>query len=132
MPAPLRIEIRDAAFLAQLRKATADGLRKAGDFLAEKCRHAVNTPNPYRPGANAHNQDAGKPPYRRTGAGRASIVSEYNDDPKHPKVRIGVNQPVPYMAYLELGTPTVWARPWLLATLEKNKPEILRLALGGK
>lgn len=150
----IEIHFNDVAFKQQLMKATAEGLQLAGTFLAAQCKIAVNKPNPHHHVAtlspqasarrggqktakvykNMHNQYAGKPPFTRTGHGRDSIVSAYNNNPFMPIVRVGVRQNAVYMAYLELGTKrkgkqVIMPRPWLIATLMKHKETIARLAL---
>lgn len=136
-------------FNRQLRKATATGLIRAAIFLHARCRAAVSIPNTgttrKRTRSTAGGEKGsqyttydnpskpGEPPHKRTGFGQSSIVWEYNDNKRNPIVRVGVTAKAIYMAFLELGTATVAARPWLLATLKKHWRTIAKLAAtGGK
>ena len=144
----IRIQFNDDAFKRKLMHATAQGLQRAGVYLQSQCKIAVSKANPHhhiailRPGQrrgqktakvweNMHNQYAGTPPFARTGHGRSSIVWEFNDDLLAPAVRVGVRANGIYMAYLELGTSRIKARPWLVAMLRKNMAILGRLACTG-
>lgn len=148
----IAIAFHDDEFRRWLQASTAEGLQRAGAYLASQCKIAVNKANPHHkkvklsPSAskarggqktakvyqNMHNQYAGKPPFARTGHGRDSIVSVYNGNPFSPMVRVGVTKNGIYMAYLELGTRKIKARPWLVAMLEKHQKTLGRLAVTGK
>ena len=147
----ITITFNDAEFRRQLMQATAKGLQRAGVFLQSQCKVAVSKANPTkhrvkltasqsaaRGGqksatvfSNMHNAYAGQPPFARTGMGRSSIVYEYNDNPLQPAVRVGVRANGLYMAYLELGTSKIKARPWLIAMLYKHRDMLARLACTG-
>lgn len=144
----ITIQFNDDEFRRWLGRATAAGLQRAGAYLASQCKIAVSKANPHhhvaklRPGQrrgqktakvweNMHNAYAGQPPFARTGQGRSSIVYEYNDNPLMPAVRVGVRKNGIYMAYLELGTRKIKARPWLLAMLREHRATIARLACTG-
>lgn len=142
-------------FEEHLKKATSEGLLRAGTFYHTKCRLAVSKPNTgvrkkYRDQskeAKARRKAAGnnttsktiypnpsKPgesPRLRTGFGRNNIV--INMDPKGEYVRVGVTKNGIYMFYLEVGTRRIARRPWLLKTLMENRVMIGKLAAtGGK
>jgi HK97 gp10 family phage protein len=61
----------------------------------------------------------GEPPRKRTGMGQASIQMEV--DRGIPAGRVGVANAGKYMIYLNFGTRTIAARPWIEATLNKEK-----------
>jgi HK97 gp10 family phage protein len=61
----------------------------------------------------------GEPPRKRTGAGQQSIQMEV--DSGIPAGRVGVQNAGKYMIYLNFGTRTIAARPWIEATLNKEK-----------
>jgi hypothetical protein len=147
------LKLRDAAFKAHIRKATAAGLQRAGVFLHSACVRAVNKSNTHRyvkkfsaresanrggqktgvTYSNMHNAYAGQPPFKRTGVGQSNICYEFNGDEKNPAVRVGVRKNAMYMLFLELGTGRILARPWLLETLKRNKAVLGRLCcMGGE
>jgi hypothetical protein len=136
-------------FNRKLSKATAGGLRKAAVFLHARVRAATNVQNTGTrrrrkrktvaggkgSGYTTYDNPSkpGEPPRKRTGIGHSNIVWESNDSRHNPAVRIGVNRTGIYMIFLELGTRTIEARPWLLATLRRYWRTIARLAAtGGK
>ncbi len=144
-----RFKFHGDEFDRQLRKATATGLKRAAIFFHARCRAAVNVPNTgtrrKRKRGTAGGEKGsghttydnpskpGEPPRKRTGFGQSGIVWEYNGNPRNPIVRVGVTGKAIYMAFLELGTATVAARPWLMATLKKHWRTIAKLAAtGGK
>jgi HK97 gp10 family phage protein len=61
----------------------------------------------------------GEPPRKRSGVGQASIQHEV--DRGIPAGRVGVKNAGKYMIFLNFGTKTIAARPWIDATLQKNK-----------
>lgn len=131
-------------FEAMLKKATSDGLKRAGVFYHSKCQQAVSRPNTGRsvkikrrvPGGNKRTRTIypnpskpGEPPRLRTGFGRKNIV--INHDPKGRYVRVGIAANAMYMFYLEVGTRSIARRPWLLRTLMDNQQVIGALAASG-
>lgn len=129
----------------RLRKATADGIVRAGTYYHAKCREAVSKPNtgvrvPVKrqtPGGNKTSRTIypnpsrpGEPPRLRTGFGQRNIV--VNHDRKKIRTRVGVTRNGMYMIYLELGTRRVARRPWLVKTLRDNQRIIGLLASSGK
>ena len=145
-------------FEAMLKKATSDGLKRAGVFYHSKCQQAVSKPNTGRSvkvkpgrrvgekkdGSNAakfagynkrtrtiypNPSEPGESPRLRTGFGRKNIV--INHDPKGKYVRVGVSQNGKYMFYLEVGTRYIERRPWLMKTLMENQKVIGALAASG-
>ncbi len=72
----------------------------------------VSNPRPYKtPSA------PGEPPRKRTGLGKTGVV--YELDKKAMTGRVGPTENTIYMAFLDLGTSRVAARPWLFATARK-------------
>lgn len=61
----------------------------------------------------------GEPPRKRTGVGQQSIQMEV--DSGIPAGRVGVQNAGKYMIYLNFGTRQIAARPWIEATLVKEK-----------
>lgn len=134
-------------FQQQLKKATAQGLLRAGTYYHQKCREAVSTPNTgrsvrikrKRPGGNTTSRTIypnpskpGESPRLRTGFGRANVVINHKGGTR-PHARIGVSKNGMYMFWLEIGTRRVARRPWLVKTLLENRELIGKLAAtGGK
>ncbi len=117
-------------FNRQLWNATATGLKRAAILLHTKARLLVDIVNP--PPRTTPSKP-GEPPRKRTGIGQSNIMWEANDSKLRPAVRIGVTVRGLYMAFLELGTARVKARPWLLRALKENWTMIRKLAAtGGK
>jgi hypothetical protein len=131
-------------FEQMLKKATSDGLKRAGVFYHSKCQQAVSKPNTGRsvkikrqvPGGNKRTRTIypnpskpGESPRLRTGFGRKNIV--INHDPKGRYVRVGVSQNGMYMFFLEVGTRNIARRPWLMKTLMENQKVIGALAASG-
>lgn len=123
-----------------LKKATAEGIVRAGEFYRDKCKELVSIPNT---GVRVKGKDGrtrtiypgpskpGEPPRLRTGWGQRNIIND--PDPKTITTRVGITKNAIYMIYLELGTRTIARRPWLLRTLQDNKQMIgLLAATGGK
>jgi hypothetical protein len=145
-------------FEQMLKKATADGLKRAGVFYHSACQQAVSKPNTgksikvkkrikvrirkdgktdrrfkeFRTVTRTIYPNPslpGESPRLRTGFGRKNVV--INHDPKGRWVRIGVSQNGMYMFLLEVGTRRVARRPWLLKTLMENQQVIGALAATG-
>lgn len=76
----------------------------------------------YNPRREVRVSDPGKPWNSDTGAGAASIQMEV-DDSGAGEARVGSN--TKYVAYLEVGTKTMEARPVLMPAFQKAK-QILR------
>ena len=133
-------------FEEQLKKATAQGLLRAGAFYHSKCREAVSKPNTGQSvrvrrqtkGGNKRTRTVynnpskpGESPRLRTGFGRNNVV--VNHDTKGQYTRVGVSRNGMYMFYLEVGTRHIARRPWLMKTLLENQKVIGMLAAtGGK
>ena len=148
-------------FEQRLRKATADGLLRAGTFYHAKCREAVSKPNTGRSVRVVRKvkvrtrkdgqkdkrfkgfkkvsktiypnpSKPGESPRLRTGFGRANVVVNHKGG-RNPHARIGVSRNGMYMFWLEVGTRRVARRPWLVKALLENKEVIGKLAAtGGK
>ena len=145
------LKMRNQEFKVHIRKATAEGLQRAGVYLYTRCASAVNKSNTHRHTAkftagqsakrggqktgvvyeNMHNAYAGQPPFKRTGAGQSNVVYEYNGNENDPRVRVGIRKNAIYMLYLELGTRRILARPWLMAMLKKHAKTLGRLCCMG-
>ena len=131
---------RFGVFKKRLQKVTAAGIRRATIFLHAQARIAVSVPNTgvtktrkrktktkggktFEKGSSYtvyENPSApGQPPRTRKRTGFRNVVHEYNDNDRDPRGRVGVKQGGIHLAYLEVGTARVKARPWLLATLRK-------------
>lgn len=137
----IEVQFKDDAFKQQLMKATAEGLQRAMEFFFARCRQAVKKSNTHRHKSkrtrrvvyeNMHNRYAGQPPFLRTGHGLSNIVREFNGNLRDPRCRVGVTANAIYMAFLELGTRSIRPRPWLVATLIKNRAMLARLACSGR
>lgn len=141
----VRLKFYGKEFNRALKKATADGLQRATLFYHRKCRESLNTPNTGRrvrvkrqtAGGNKSSRTIypnpskpGEPPRKRTGWGQRHVVQEF--DRNRVAGRVGVAKNAMYMLFLELGTPRVKRRPWLVATLMKNQGAIGRLAVSSK
>lgn len=131
-------------FEQSLRKATAEGLLRAGTFYHQRCQQAVSKPNTGRsirikrrtPGGNRSSRTIypnpskpGETPRLRTGFGRNNVV--VNHDPQGKYTRVGVTRNGIYMFYLEVGTRHIARRPWLMRTLLENQEVIGKLAATG-
>lgn len=126
--------------MISIKVAKWDGARAAGQvkglayervaravvFFWRSCQQAlsISNPRPYRTPSRP-----GEPPRLRTGHGRSQV--QYTIDREAGEGRVGVGQAGRYMAYLELGTSRVQARPWLLATLRKVESRLKAIAEGG-
>jgi len=133
-----------------VQAASAEGLIRAGTFLHTAARAAVNKSNPRTRSNKQIRAKGGKlvrskvkgyfspskpgePPRARTGHGRDGVVFEFNDNRLAPAVRVGVRRNAIYMYYLEMGTNVISPRPWLVATMMKNRQTLALLAAtGGK
>ena len=145
-----------AAFEQQLRKATADGMVRAGTFYHAQCRDEVSTPNS---GVQVQKTKAikgrtrndgktdrrfkqfatetvtvypspsqpGEAPRLRTGFGQRNIIVEF--DRQKIAARVGVTENGMYMFWLDIGTSKIARRPWLVATLKKHLKIIRKLAV---
>jgi HK97 gp10 family phage protein len=69
----------------------------------------------------------GQPPQVRRGFGRKNIDVEVY--PSQLYARLGVRKNAAYMAYLEVGTGRIQARPWLVRALEETKSALQALRL---
>jgi hypothetical protein len=124
--------------LGPVRKAALDRLRRAVARLHAALLEALNVPNTGTrvkgPGGRRRTvypspSKPGEPPRKRTGWLQRNVV--YEIDGRKNTARIGVTAGAKYGAFLELGTRRMRARPWLLATLERVRPELAAI-LGGK
>ena len=149
-----KLKWRGAELERRLKKATADGIVRAGTFYHSKCREAVSKPNTgvrrrYKDQSNESKSEReskgrnktsytiypnpsrpGEPPRLRTGFGQRNIV--VNHDRQKITTRVGVTKNGIYMIFLELGTQRVARRPWLVKTLRDNQRIIGRLATSRK
>jgi hypothetical protein len=116
--AKIRITMKIARKREPLTKAPPAGLNRAADFLVGELRKAVSVQNPYH--GNRHNKDAGKPPFKRIGAGMDSIH----------RTATGRISMLAYMALLDIGTKRIEPRPWYRVTIDRVKATLARLALG--
>lgn len=110
------------------------GLERATVFLHTQVVQALNVPNTgvrkkskrrkTKSGRAAsytmypHPSRPGEPPRKRTGWGQRHVL--YSIDRKEGTARIGLATNARYMAWLEVGTARVQARPWLVATVQKH------------
>jgi hypothetical protein len=114
----VRLTINDQQFNQALKGATAEGLIRAGLYLHNRCRLAVNKSNPRNSETGQYDDPSspGSPPKSRTGFGRDNVVFEFNDDTERPAVRVGVRQNAIYMYFLEIGVSPFVIKPsgdWL-------------------
>ena len=109
---------------------TNAALNRGASALTKFCRAAVA--RQYPPASSP-----GEPPARRTGWGQKHIRWTRAIGTKQgARVGIDISEVSPkyrktafYMILLELGTRTIAARPWLVATLLARRPEIARAVL---
>lgn len=107
-------------------------VQKAVVFLWEKVQEALDVPNTgvrvkrlFRRGSYTVYPDPskpGEPPRKRTGYGQRNVL--YSLDQREGTGRVGVSANAEYMAYLEVGTRRVAARPWLMATAQAVLPQL--------
>lgn len=142
----VRLKVYDKELNKALTNATAEGLTRATVMYHTKARMALNVPNTgvrvkvrkRQPGSNKTTRTIypnpskpGESPRKRTGWLQRHVVQEI--DTKKMASRVGVQKNAIYGLYLELGTKHVARRPWLVATLMKNKAIIAKLlAVGGQ
>ncbi|MBC7350850.1 MAG: hypothetical protein H5U08_00680 [Thermogutta sp.] len=69
----------------------------------------------------------GQPPQVRTGHGRKNVAIEEHQ--AQLMTRLGVRKSAAYMAYLELGTSRIAARPWLVRALKETEGVLRTLRL---
>ena len=125
------------------QRGLEQGLRAAALFFHTQCRLAVSRPNTgkrvtvkrKRKGGNKRSRTVypnpskpGQPPRLRTGFGRRNITWERLGAGFRTRYRVGVRTNAQYMAFLELGTRRVRARPWLKTTLERTERQLKALA----
>ena len=139
----------DASQMDEANLILMTNLERAIVFLHTQVLHALNVPNTgsrvkrvrgplqgkgkrktrgsYTVYANP--SKPGEAPRKRTGFGQRNV--RYSIDKKTGTGRVGVSVNAAYMAYLEVGTSKVAARPWLLATVKKFLPQIQAILFGG-
>ena len=126
----------------QVQLALLKNLQRAVVFLHTQVLEALNVPNtgsrvkrvrgPLRGKGKrktrgsytvyANPSKPGEAPRKRTGFGQRNV--RYSINEKEGTGRVGVSVNAAYMAYLEVGTAKVAARPWLLVTIRKYLPQL--------
>ena len=128
-----RITFNGDPAMREIRARSWNGLRRATLFFWQQLQLALNIPNPgvrVRRGRRTRTiypspSQPGEPPRKRTGFGQRNVI--YRLDQTRMMSKVGIMGNAPYMAYLELGTRRVRARPWLLATLMRFRAQIKTL-----
>lgn len=138
--AAVELKLNDKTLNKALENATAEGMAYATQHYHSALKIKVNTPNTgervavkkQTPGGNKTSRTEysnpslpGEAPRKRTGFGQRGIVREL--DKKNIVARVGVSLAAIYMYYLEMGTKWIARRPWMIRTLEENKPVMARL-----
>ena len=122
MAAKLRVTLKlthkNPDLARRLAAASTDGVNRAADFAVDELRKVVSTPNPFR--GNRRNQDAGQPPFKRTGEGMDSIK----------RSGVGTIEFLNRMEILDTGTARIKPRPWYHVTLDRLKGELVKIAMG--
>ena len=121
------VDDKTKAALAEVKAVSFNAIKRMVLFAWTTIQNelSVSNPRPYTtPSA------PGSPPRKRTGFGAANV--RYELDEKAQEGRIGVAKNAAYMAYLDQGTATCGARPWLLATILKILPQLKALATAKK
>ncbi len=125
-----------------LEEAAWQGLQRATVYAQAQLMQALNVPNSGERRKRTRNTSAGtkgstftvypypsrpgEPPRKRTGWLQAHV--QYRLDRPTLSSTLGVGQNALYGIFLDLGTRTVAARPWLLATVNKVLPQLAALA----
>jgi len=126
----VRVQLDEAA-TADLRQRAWEGLARAVVHLHTRLLERLNVPNTGtrgRRGGTVYRNPSrpGEPPRKITGWLQRNVV--YELDVGGLKARVGLAANATYGAYLELGTHRVRPRPWLLSTLEQERPYMAALA----
>lgn len=124
-------------YVRNLEKQIGDNLEKAAIFLKGKIKEVLNvTGNPYRAAMgekgpwykNADPSQPGEPPHKMLGDLMRSIA--YEMSPDRQAAFVGTN--LDYGFFLEIGTKTMAARPYLRATMMKEQDTISKIVATGK
>lgn len=118
------IKWNGAEFTSQLAKSNAQRLTRACIYLANKVKENISEPSNHGDTPSA----PGEPPHKDTGRLRSSI--SYEVDAQEMKGRVGTN--VTYGKFLELGTESLAARPFLRSTLAEETSAIQDILKGNK
>ncbi|GAB4133041.1 MAG: hypothetical protein Kow0040_14780 [Thermogutta sp.] len=139
----VRIEWHGDKLADRLEKKLGNAVKQAAVLLQNRARILANTPARRIRAKRTRDTSGGKrgsqytlfipsapgrPPALRTGFGRRNITMEFH--PKQLIARVGVRTNAAYMAYLELGTRKIKARPWLRPAMEQTREAIDLLIQG--
>jgi hypothetical protein len=109
--------------MKEVRANTWEKIQRMVVFFHTELLAVLNKPNP-PPYANS--SKPGEPPRKRTGWLQRNVL--YELDEKKLEGRIGITKNAIYGLFLELGTKTMAARPWLFATLARLMPQLKAMA----
>lgn len=141
----IRGQLNTDRILRELEERAWQGIQRATIYYWQKLEEALNVPNPgerrkSRTRKTPKGRPAsftvypspsrpGEPPRKRTGWLQRNVV--YSLDRSTLSAKVGVTVNAKYGLYLDLGTRTVEARPWLQATLQKHESQVRALLLKG-
>jgi len=141
----VKLKVRDKEFINALRNATGDGIARATTYCHGQAKRLVNKPNPGRrvkvkrqtKGGNKASRTVydspsqpGEPPRKRTGFGQQNIIMQV--DRKKMVGRYGIRKNAKYMFWLEVGTRTIQARPWMVRALTDNVRKVAAFLKSGR
>lgn len=111
--------------LATIKAKTTERLRRATLFLWEEVVKALNVGNP---APHLNPSLPGRPPRKRTGILQRNVL--YEIDEAQGQAKVGITPMAFYGVFLEYGTKKMQARPFMLATLEKNEDRLKEILDG--
>lgn len=115
-------------WFSEFNKTQAARLETAAIHLENKVKEKLGQKCPAYKDKNALHSPPDGPPYLETGELRRSITHVIDRDKL--KARVGTNKK--YARFLEKGTSSMQARPFLHTTLEEEWPTIQRIMKGQK
>lgn len=126
-----RVEWHGDEAAKHVRQRALQWLYRVAIAIATRCKELLSVPGTGRVrgrrGGRATHAPPGRPPFKQTGRGRASVT--YEVDEASMTARVGTN--VDYMRHQELGTKRGLApRPWLRPSIAWAQAQMGRFTAG--